>query len=189
MMKKSLRSELKASHFAYMTVPVLLTSGLMILNLVHFDDVFDFGLRLQNPVFADYLRIQNGLFSPLTQFYGMTYKLFSYYASPEIIRLMGLEGKTASFSECVPPYLLNNNLLMLLLLPLVVYGIYRALRAGGNMRRLVITVGLTALVINGLIISAGNIVTMRYFVECYYLFMLLVLAGVAAVLLQEFLFR
>ena len=164
-------------------VPVLLMGGLLALNFARFDNVFDFGLKLQNPVFSFYLRIQNGLFSPVTQFVNTAYKILAYYTSPGLIHLLGVWEKSSSWSEdLLEPYLFYNNSMMLLLVPIVLYGIYRAFRVNRNMRNIIIAVGAMALIINGLIAFTGNIVTMRYFVECYYLTMLLVLAGLMVVL-------
>jgi hypothetical protein len=183
LMKKRFRSLLKWPHYAFMMVPVLLTGGLLALNFARFGSIFEFGLKLQNPVFSFFLRIQNGLFSPVTQFFNTTYKILAYYTSPGLIQLSGVWEKSSSWSEdLVEPYLFYNNPLLLFLVPVVLYGIYRALRVNRNMRGIIIIVGATALIINGLIVFMGNIVTMRYFVECYYLTMLLVLAGLMVVL-------
>ena len=183
MTKKSLKLLLKWPHYAFMTVPFLLIGGLLVLNFVRFDNVFDFGRELVNPVFSSYLRIQNGLFSPVTQFYNMAYKILAYYTSPGLIQLSGVWEKSSSWSEdLLEPYFFYNNPLFLLLVPIVLYGIYRAFSVNRNMRNIIIAVGAIALIINGVIVSVGPIVTMRYFVECYYLTMLLVLAGLMVVL-------
>lgn len=181
MMNKAARSMLKRFHYTLMGFPILLIIGLLALNYMRFGSIFDFGLKLQNPVFYSYLRIQNGLFSPMTQLANTAYKLFAYYTSPGCILFSGLEGESASWSECVPPFLFYNNPLLLLLLPVALHGIYRALRINSNMRNITIVLGTTALIINILITFTGNIVTMRYFVECYYLTMLLMLAGLLAI--------
>lgn len=183
MTKKSLKSLLKWPHYAFMAVPVLLIGGLLVLNFVRFDNVFDFGRELVNPVFPSYLRIVNGLFSPVTQFVNTTYKILAYYTSPAVIQLLGVWGKSSSWSEeLLEPYFFYNNPLLLLLVPLVLYGIYRAFHDNRNMRNIIIAIGAMALIINGVIVSVGPIVTMRYFMECYYLTILLVFAGLMVVL-------
>ncbi|MRR16481.1 MAG: hypothetical protein EG826_08510 [Deltaproteobacteria bacterium] len=181
-MGRKTRSSLKPFHYTLMALPVLLIAGQLALNFVRFGSIFDFGLKLQNPVFYPYLRIQNGLFSPMTQLANTAYKLLAYYTSPGLTFFYGLEEKISSWSECVPPFLLYNNPLWLILLPIALFGIYRALRMHSTMRRIAIILGVTSLVINALIVITGNIVTMRYFVECYYLTMLFMLAGLSALL-------
>ena len=182
MKQKKLRSFLKWPHYAFMMVPVLLIGGLLALNFARFDDFFDFGLKLQNPMLSSYFRLQNGLFSAMTHFFNIAYKMLAYYTSPELIRLSGLELKSASWSEGVKPCLFYNNPMLLVLVPLVLYGIYRAFHVNKNMRNIIIAVGSMAIIINGVIMFAGNIVTMRYFVECYYVTMLLFIAGLVVVM-------
>ena len=183
MTKKSLRSLLKYPHYVFMTVPVLLMSGLLALNFVRFGNVFDFGLSFVNPMVSNYFRLENGLFSPVTQFFNMAYKILAYYTSPGLIQLPGVWEKSSSWSEdLLEPYFFYNNPLFLLLVPIVLYGIYRAFSVNRNMRNIIIAIGAMALIINGVIVFVGPIVTMRYFVECYYLTMLLVLAGLMVVL-------
>jgi len=179
---RRIRSTLTGFHYALMVVPVFLIAGQLALNFIRFGSIFDFGLKLQNPVFYSYLRIQNGLFSPMTQLANTAYKLCAYYTSPGLTLFYGLEEKSASWSECVPPYLLYNNPLFLILLPVALFGICRALKINSSMRKITIILGITSLIINALIIFTGNIVTMRYFVECYYLTMLFMLAGLLALL-------
>ncbi len=176
------RSKLKGFHYALTLVPVSLIAGQLALNFIRFGSIFDFGLKLQNPVFYPYLRIQNGLFSPMTQLVNAAYKLLAYYTSPGLTLFYGLEEKSSSWSECVPPFLFYHNPLLLILLPIALFGIYRALKISPNMRKITIILGITSFVINALIVTTGNIVTMRYFVECYYLTMLLLLAGLLALL-------
>lgn len=55
MTKNNLRSLLKWPHYVFMAVPVLLMSGLLALNFARFGNVFDFGLKLQNPVFSFFI--------------------------------------------------------------------------------------------------------------------------------------
>ncbi len=179
---KKTRSTLKGFHYTLMAVPAFLIAGQLALNFIRFGSIFDFGLKLQNPVFYSYLRIQNGLFSPMTQLANTAYKLLAYYTSPGLTLFYGLEEKSASWSECVPPYLLYNNPLLIILLPVAMFGIYRALKMSSNMRKITIILGITSVIINALIIFTGNIVTMRYFVECYYLTILFMLAGLLALL-------
>jgi hypothetical protein len=180
--KKSLRSLLKWSHYAFMAVPILLMGGLLALNFARFGNVFDFGLKLQNPMVSSYLRIQNGLLSPVTQFINTAYKILAYYTSPGLIRLSGVWEKSSSWSEGLEPYFFYNNPLLLLLVPLVLYGIYRAFHDNRSMRNIIIAVGSMALIVNGVIVFVGTIVIMRYFVEFYYLTLLLVFAGMMVVL-------
>lgn len=182
LIKKNLRSLLKWPHYLFMTVPVLLMGGLLALNFARFGNIFDFGLKLQNPVLFKFLRIENGLFSPVTHFFNTAYKILAYYTSPELMRLSGVWEKSSSQSEGMAPFLFYNNPLLLLLAPLVLYGVYRAFRGNRNMRNIIIAVGSAALIINGVIVSAGVIVAMRFFVECYYLTILLVFAGMTALL-------
>lgn len=182
MTKKSLRSILKWPHYAFMMVPILLIGGLLVLNFVRFDNVFDFGMKLQVPMSYTYLRIQNGLFSPMTHLYNTVLKILEYYTSPILIKLSGVSGKSASWSEYTPPYFFHNNPMILLLVPFTLYGICRSLRVNRNMRNIIISVGSIALIINGVIAFMGNVVTMRYFVECYYLSVLLLFAGLTAAL-------
>ena len=173
---------LKWPLYAFMTVPVLLMGGLLALNFVRFGNIFDFGLKLQNPVLFKFLRIENGLFSPATHFFNTAYKILAYYTSPGLIQMSGVWEKSSSQSEGMSPFLFYNNPLLLLLVPLVLYGIYRAIRGNRNMRNIIIAVGSAALIINGVIVSAGVIVAMRFFAECYYLTILLVFAGMLVVL-------
>jgi hypothetical protein len=182
MTKKSSRSLLKWHHYVFMIVSVLLIGGLMALNFLRFGNIFDFGLKLQNPQYYLYIRIQNGLFSPITQFFNTVYKILAYYTSPGFIHLSGVLGKSASWSEDLEPFLLHNNPFFLIFIPFVLYGCYRAFLLKLTMRNIIIILGATAFVINGVIVFTGNIVTTRYFVECYYLTMLFVLAGLMVVL-------
>ena len=110
--KKSLRSLLKWPHYAFMAVSILLMGGLLALNFARFGNVFDFGLKLQNPqntVDLYYFRIENGLFSPMTQFVDTAYKIFAYYTSPGLIRLSGVLEKSSSWSEGLEPYLFSQQ--------------------------------------------------------------------------------
>lgn len=177
--KKSLRSLLNRHHYAFMILPILLIAGLLTLNYVRFDNLFDFGIKLQVPIIYNdnYFRIQNGIFSAITHFYNTIFKILSYYTSPGLIQLSGIPERSASWSEFTAPYLFHNNPLLFLLTPLVLYGIYRALREKKDKLIMIISIGSMALIMNGVIVSVGNIVTMRYFVECYYITILLLLAG------------
>ncbi len=177
--KKSLRSLLNRYHYAFMILPILFIAGLLVLNYVRFDNFFDFGIKLQVPIIYNdnYFRIQNGIFSPMTHFYNTIFKILSYYTSPGLIQLSGISERSASWSEFTAPYLFHNNPLLLLLMPLVLYGIYRTLRENKDKLIIIISIGSMALIMNGVIVSVGNIVTMRYFVECYYITILLLFAG------------
>ncbi len=180
--KDRFRTSLKKTHYAFMMVPVLSLGGLLILNFVRFGNLLDFGLKLQIPMSYTYLRIQNGLFSPMTNLYNTIFKILEYYTSPDLINLLGLAEKSASWVEHTPPHFFYNNPILLLLTPIALYGIYRAIRLNKNTRNIVISIGLTALVINIVIACAGNVVTMRYFIECYYLTILFLFAGLTAAL-------
>lgn len=181
-MKKNFRSLLNWTHYVFMMIPVFLMCGLLVLNFIRFDDMFDFGMKLQNPMYGIYLRNQNGLFSPETQFFDTIFKMLAYYASPALIQMSGVWEKSASWCEYELPCLFHNNRMLLLLIPIVLYGIYRAFCVNRKMFKIIVFLGVTALVINGVIFYMGNIVTMRYFVECYYFAILLLFAGLTAAL-------
>jgi len=182
LMKKSFRRSLKRPHYVMMIIPLLLIGGLPALNYVRFDSIFDFGMKLQFPIdyTGTYVRIQNGIFSPLTHFYNIVFKFFSYYASPGFIRSLDLSEKSASWSEFTAPYLFYNNPLLLALLPVALYGVYRAFHTNRNLFLIILILGAAAIIINGVIITVGNIVAMRYFVECYYITILLIFACLTA---------
>jgi len=182
LIRNNFRSGLKKSHYVFMIIPVLSLVGLLVLNFVRFDNPFDFGLKLQIPMSHTYLRIQNGLFSPITNLHDTIFKILEYYTSPSLIHSLRLEEKSSSWVEQNPPYFFYNNPILLLLLPIVFYGIYRSIRLNRNTRNIIIFLGLTALTMNIVIVCAGNIVTMRYFIECYYLTILFLFAGLTAAL-------
>lgn len=184
LIKKSSRSSLKWPLYIFMMIPILLIGGLLVLNYVRFNDIFDFGMQLQFPIdYTDtYLRLQNGIFSPMTHFYNILFKILSYYTSPSLIQMWDLSAKSASWAEFAAPYLFHNNPLLLLFVPVVLYGAYRAFRTNRNMLKIIIVLGSTAVIINGVIVTIGNVVNMRYFVECYYLTLLLIFAGLTAAL-------
>jgi hypothetical protein len=182
LMKKSFRPSLKRLHYFMMIIPLLLIGGLPALNYVRFDSIYDFGMKLQFPIdyTGTYVRIQNGIFSPLTHFYNVVFKFLSYYTSPGFIQSLDLQAKSASWSEFTAPYLFHNNLLLLALLPVAFYGAYRAFRTNRKLFQIILILGAAAILINGVIVTVGTIVAMRYFVECYYVTILLIFAGLTA---------
>jgi hypothetical protein len=182
MTRKNPTLVLKWHHYVFMAVSVILMGSLMALNFARFGDIFDFGLKLQNPQNYLYIHIQNGLFSPITIFFNTVYKILAYYTFPGFIQFSGVFEKSSSFSEDMEPFLLHNNPFFLIFIPFVLYGFYRAFSLKLNMRRIIIVLGAAALIINGVIVFMGNIVTTRYFVECYWLTMLFVLAGLMVAL-------
>lgn len=169
-------------------VPILLLGGLIALNYIRFDSFFEFGLKLQNPTTQGFLRIINGIFSSETQVWNFLFKIDSYYLSSGFFEDPGWFRKISTGWEGPPPALFRYNPLMLIPTLLVPYGIFQSASRNRPLFNMMIPLVLVTLIINVTIWLFGVMVAMRFFMECYYLLVLLMTAALLATLSCRFSF-
>lgn len=162
---------------------VLALAGLMLLNYLRFESLFDFGVRYQNPGHHVYFRNLKLFFSPETRLWNALFNLASYFVPPHMVEHWGLFDKAFAYSEGVPPSFFFFNPQFLILVVLTPLALYRAYAQNKNMITawtLLISITGYLLVIFGL---WGTMVIMRYFIEFYY-FMILAFLALLLMLLR-----
>jgi len=159
-----------------LAVSLILIFGLLLVNYVRFDDPLDFGVRYQNPGAYAYFRNMKMFFSPLTKLWNAAFNVSSYFAPPEIVEHLGLLSRSFSHYEGFPPsfFFFNPQFLPLaVLLPLALYKSIKERNALAWWLGILAAVTIYLNVILGLF---GTFVILRYFVEFYYLLILVFLA-------------
>jgi hypothetical protein len=160
-----------------------LLGGLLTWNYVRFDSCFDFGTYArQHPVGESYLRVLSLSVSPETQFWNAVFNGVSYYGSPALLERLGLDKKVFAIREGMSPYFFSYNPHFLLVLVLLPLGLYRTAKSNRRLFIPMVVLAAVALYINFFIMAMGLVVLMRYFVEFYYL-VILVLFAVLMVLI------
>jgi hypothetical protein len=166
----------------WLAVSAVLLVGLLAWNYVRFESCFDFGTYArQHPVGAAYLRVLSGFVSPETKIWNAVFNVISYYGSPGLLQGLGLGKKVFAIREGMFPHFFTYNPQFVLLLILLPLGIYRAARSNGRLFIVMAVLTMVALYMNLVIMGMGLVVLMRYFVEFYYL-IILVLFSVLVVL-------
>lgn len=166
----------------WLAVSVMLLGGLLVWNYVRFESFFDFGeYAHQHPVGAAYLRVMSAHVSPATKLWNAMFNVISYYGSPGLSRGLGLDQKVFAVREGMFPYFFSYNPLLLPLLVLFPLGMYRAAKSSVRLFVTMTVLAVVALYMNLVIIGLGLVVLMRYFIEFYYL-IILVLFGVLVAL-------
>ena len=157
----------------WQTASVVLLAGLLVLNFIRFDSLFEFGQKYLNPMHYIYLRSIVGHFSPTTRFWNFVFNILVYYGSPDLVKGLGLIGKSSSFWEIMPVSYFHFNPQFLPIFVLIPLGLYKAFRKNRDLFLMMVCVGLTAIYMNLLITVAGPVVIFRYFIEFYYFVLLL----------------
>jgi hypothetical protein len=152
---------------------IIMLGGLLFLNFLRFDSFFEFGQKHLNPTAYIYLRTIIGAFSPATNFWDFAFNIFSYYGSPDLVRYLGLIGKSSSNWEYMPASYFYFNPQFLPIFVLVPLGLHKAFRKNRGLFLMMACIGLTAIYMNLLITAAGPVVILRYFIEFYYFVLLL----------------
>ncbi len=166
----------------WLAVSVVLLGGLLVWNYVRFESFFDFGAYVhQHPVGAAYLRVMSAHVSPATKLWNAMFNVISYYGSPSLLRGLGLDQRVFAIREGMFPYFFSYNPLLLPLLVLFPLGMYRAAKSSVRLFVTMTVLAVVGLYMNLVIIGLGLVVLMRYFVEIYYL-IILVLFGVLVAL-------
>ena len=181
-----LRDAMRRKEVWWLIGSGVLLGGLLYMNYIRFDSFFDFGLKHQNAVVADYLRAQNGIFSPATKLWNFVFNIFAYYGSPGLVKGLGLVGKSSSNWEFAPTGFFHFNPQFLPVLVLVPLGLYRAFRKNRNLFLLMAITGLTAIYMNIFISAVGNFCIMRYFIEFYYFTLLFFFLVIVALIPYKF---
>ncbi len=170
----------------WLIAAAVLLIALLCLNFIRFDSFFDFGLRHQNPTNYDYLRAQNGIFSPATKLWNFAYNLLGYYGAPGLIKYLGLIKKSSSAAEFYPTSFFYFNPQFLPVLVLAPLGVYRAYKKSRELFLWMIGTGLTAVYITMLIAAVGNFVILRYFIEIYFFVLLFFFIVIVALIPYRF---
>ncbi len=161
--------------------PILVLAGLISLNYIRFDSISEFGINFHNPTGFEYLRLVHGSFTPSTQFCNFLYKIDSYYFAFGLIDYLEISNMISTWSEFDSPALFKHNPLMFIPIILIPYGLYRAAKVNRTLFNMIVTVGLITMLINAIICLFGVSVIMRFFIECYYFLIVLMLSTLLAI--------
>ncbi len=166
----------------WLGISVVLLGALLVLNYVRFDSFFDFGAYVrQHPVGAAYLRVMSAHVSTATKIWNAIFNAISYYGSPGLLQGLDLEKRVFAIREGMFPYFFSYNPQFVLLLVLFPLGMYRAARSSARLFIAMAVLTVVALYMNLVVIGMGLVVLMRYFIEFYYM-VILVLFGVLVAL-------
>jgi len=157
----------------WQVVSIFILGCLLWLNYLRFDSFFEFGQKHLNPANHIYLRNMIGTFSPVTKFWNFIFNIFVYYGSPDLVKGLGLMGKSSSYWEMAPTSYFHYNPQFLPILLLAPLGVYKAFRKNWDFFLMMVCIGLTAIYMNLIITAAGPFCILRYFIEFYYFVLLL----------------
>ncbi len=157
----------------WLIASISLLSGLLVLNFIRFESFIDFGLKHQNPTSYVYLRTLTGEFSPVTKFWDFIFNIFAYFGSSDLVKGLGLMGKSSSGWEYLPASFFRYNPQFLPVLVLVPLGLFQAYRKNWDLFLLMVGIGLTAIYMSVFIAAVATFSILRFFIEFYYFVLLL----------------
>lgn len=160
-----------------LAVSLIMALGLLLVNYVRFDAPLDFGVRYQNPTFYVYFRNLKMFFSPLTKLWNAVFNMSSYFAPPGLVEDLGLISRSFSQYEGFPPSFFFFNPQFLPLAALFPLALYKTIRARNALAWWLGILAAATLYLNVILGLFGTFVILRYFVEFYYL-LILVFLGV-----------
>lgn len=172
-----------AKSAIWLPISVAILGALLVWNYVRFESFLDFGAYArQHPVGDAYLRVLSGFVSPETKVWNAVFNTISYYGSPGLSQGLGLGQKVFAIQEGMFPYFFSYNPQFVPLLILFPLGMYRASRSNVRLFISMVVLAAAALVMNLVIIGMGLVVLMRYFVEFYYLVILVLFCVLVALI-------
>jgi len=155
---------------------LILVLGVLLVNYVRFDSPLNFGVTYMNSQAYVYFRNIMMFFSPLTKLWNSLFNIASYFAPPQLVEQLGLTARSFSRCEGFPPSFFYFNPQFLPLAALLPLALYKTIKERNPMAWWLGILAAATLYLNVILGFLGNFVILRYFMEFYYLLIVVFLA-------------